>query len=145
MNDTIFQQIKPLITVYSGSAKVDQKVASEEVLQVVTDSEIEATDDYSLQDLDSNEMRTAGSESPELEQTDDEESDSDANSVYTIISQARFNEDTEVGIRITIKKAVNTNQNDSFQTLDYQQIYQGDSLFSDEMEQFLVIAEDESE
>jgi general secretion pathway protein K len=143
MNDTIFQQIKPLITVYSGNTKVDLKVASEEVLQVVTDSDIESSDDSSQQDQEKNEMLSTGSESPGLEQTGVDRSGNDTNSVYTIISQARFYKDAEVGIRTTIKKAGNTNQAGSFQVLDYQQLYQSVSLFSDEMEQFLVIAEDE--
>jgi len=143
MNDTIFQQIKPLITVYSGNAEVNLKVASEEVLQVLTDSE--SSDDFSQQEQDNNEIQPTDSVSAELEQTDAEKISNDTDSVYTIISQARFYEDAEVGIRMTITKAVDTNQAGSFQVLDYQQLYQGVSLFSDEMEQFLVIAEDESE
>jgi general secretion pathway protein K len=145
MNDTIFQQIKPLITVYSGNAKADLKVASEEVLQVVTGSDIELSDDSSQQDPEKNEMPSTDSELSRLGQAGVDMSGNDTNSVYTIISQARFYEDAEVGIRITIKKAVNRNQAGSFQVLDYQQLYQGVSLFSNEMEQLLVIAEDESQ
>ena len=137
MNEAIYQQIKPLITVYSGKPDVDQKVASEEVLQVITDSGLGSLEGYSLGD----------NESPEVEQTGVDRSNNTnvADSVYTIISQARFYADTEVGVRATIKKAVNTKQSGPFVVLDYQQLYQGVSLFSDEMEQFLVISEDESE
>lgn len=137
MNEAIYQQIKPLITVYSGKPDVDQKVASEEVLQVITDSGLGSLEGYSLGD----------NESPEVEQTGVDRSNNTnvADSVYTIISQARFYADTEVGVRATIKKAANTKQSGPFVVLDYQQLYQGSSLFSDEMEQFLVISEDESE
>ena len=140
MNEAIYQKIKPLITVYSGESDVDQKVASEEVLQVISDSDLGPLEGYSQQDLGDN-------ESPDLEQTGANKlNDTNvADSVYTIISQARFYADTEVGVRATIKKAVNTKQSGPFVVLDYQQLYQGVSLFSDEMEQFLVISEDESE
>jgi general secretion pathway protein K len=145
MNDTIFLQIKPLITVYSGEEKVDLDVASKEVLQVVTASDLDVPDDLKQQKQDSSEKLSSDTESTELEQTGAEKSPgNDTNSVYTIISQARFNADTEVGVRVIIKKAVDINQAASFQVLDYQQIYQGVSLFSDEMEQLLVIAQDES-
>ena len=144
MNDTMFLQIKPLITVYSGKEKVDLDVASKEVLQVLTGSDLELADDLKQQKQDSSEKPSADTESPELEQTDTENHSNDNNSVYTIISQARFNADAEVGVRVTIKKTVDINQAASFQVLDYQQIYQGVSLFSDEMEQLLVIAQDES-
>lgn len=144
MNDTIYQQIKPLITVYSGKPKVDLEVASNEVLQVITDSDWDLSDD-SQQDLENKEASPANSKSSEPEQTAVDKSGNDTNSVYTIISQARFYVDTEVGLRVTVRKAVDTNQAGSFFVLDYQQLYQGVSLFSDEMEQFLVIVEDESE
>jgi len=143
MNDTIFQQIKPLITVYSGKAKVDLDVASKEVLQIITGSDLESSDDNNQQELDNSETPPIDSESSEQEQIDVEETSNATNSIYTIISQARFYADAEVGIRVTIKKAVDTNQAGPFQMLDYQQLYQGVSLFSDEMEQFLVIGKDE--
>ena len=141
MNDTIYQQIKPLITVHSGKPDVDQEVASEEVLQVISDSGFGSSEDYDQQDQD------AESGFSELEQTSSIKSNNVnvADSVYTIISQARFYADAEVGIQVSIRKATNSKQSGPFLVLDYQQLYQGVSLFSDEMEQFLVIAEDESE
>jgi len=145
MNDIIFQQIRPLITVYSGESKVDLEVASEEVLQAVSDSDIELSDDFSQQDLENKKTPATDSASPELKQTGVDKSGNDTNSVYTIISQARFYEGVEVGIRITIQKAGNSNQVGSIQVLDYQQLYQDVSLFSDEMDKLLVTAEDESE
>ena len=145
MNDAIFQQIKPLITVYSGSAKVDLTVASKEVLQAVTGSDLESSDEYSRQDLENIETPSTDSEFSEPGQTGVDKSGNDTNSVYTIISQARFYADAEVGIRMTVKKAVDTSSAGTFQVLNYQQLYQAVSLFSDEMEQFLVITEDESE
>ena len=145
MNDIIFQQIRPLITVYSGESKVDLEVASEEVLQAVSDSDIELSDDFSQQDLENKKTPATDSASPRLKQTGVDKSGNDTNSVYTIISQARFYEGVEVGIRITIQKAGNSNQVGSIQVLDYQQLYQDVSLFSDEMDKLLVTAEDESE
>ena len=136
MNDTIYQQIKPLITVYSGKPDVDQEVASEEVLQVITDSEADYRQDQDTES-DFSELEQTGATKPNNVNV--------ADSVYTIISQARFYADAEVGIQVSIRKATNTRQSGPFLVLDYQQLYQGVSLFSDEMEQFLVIAEDESE
>lgn len=137
MSDTIYQQIKPLITVYSGESKVDEKVASKEVLEVITDSDLGGADDYSQQDDD------ADSKFFDSQQTNAVKSGNVTNSVYTIISQARFYDDAEVGVMISIKKEGGTKQTGSFSVLDYQQLYQGVSLFSDEMEPLLVIAEDE--
>ena len=144
MNDIIYQQIKPLITVYSGEAEVNLKVASTDVLQVITGLDLGSSDDYSQQDLDNN-TPPIDSDFSELGQPSADKASNVTDSVYTIISQARFYADAEVGVKISIKKAGDTKQTGSFFVLEYQQLYQGVSLFSDEMEQFLVLAEDESE
>ncbi len=124
MDASIYKELEPLITIYSKRQQVNQKLASEEVMQVITDI------DSTIATVDDRENFPLGNT---------------INSVYTVISQVRFNGETEAGIKVTMKKVASVDQSNAFQVLDYQQLYQGPSLFSNEMEPFLVTEKDESE
>jgi len=138
-NSTIFQKIKPLITVYSKQAKVDESVAAKEVLQVIgviepveMEEEVSSTQQKNSNDVFFNENNTdkeAGRNTP----------------VYTINSQARVFSDVLGAVQVTIKKLSNKKGRASFKVLDWQQNYQNFSLFSDEVDQQLAAIKDEPE
>jgi general secretion pathway protein K len=144
MNPVIYQQLQALITVYSGQATVNRTLAAKEVLAVIADPETEdeTIDEYIKQRMENNNASPADSRLTLQDNVEGNQSANNKNSVYTIISQARLFADTEAGIKITLK---NTGQANSFQVLDYRQLYQDVSLFGDEMEQFLVVEQDEPE
>ncbi len=147
MTPAIYQQLHALITVFSGSASVDRKLAPKEVLAVIADSEtdLETVDDYIKQRKEDYNLAETGVGSSFQDNVEGNQSANKTNNVYTIISQARIFADTEAGIKVTLKRNANSGKANSFQVLDYRQLYQDVSLFSEEMEQFLVVEQNESE
>ncbi len=144
MDSNIFQELRPLITVYSGQAQVNLKLASKEVLQVITNLDSEMLDDFMQQRIEANRAQLPVPALPIIENTSGNQ-DTNTNEVYTIISQARVFGDVNSGITVTLKKNTNGSQTNPFQVLDWQQIYPKVSLFSDEMEQQVIVLYDESE
>ena len=141
MTKELYQQIKPLVTVYSKQAKVNLKNASKEVIQAIGNLD-QATMDQYLQERKDNYQ--AQLPAPEFPIMGGGKQGSDDNQAYTIISQAQLNEDFISGIKVTFKKAAQIEEENPFQILSWQQIDQKDSLFDDDMTQLLV-AQDEPE
>jgi len=141
MTKELYQQIKPLVTVYSKQAKVNLKNASKEVIQAIGKLD-QATMDQYLQERKDNYQ--AQLPAPEFPIMGGGKQGSDDNQAYTIISQAQLNEDFISGIKVTFKKAAQIEEENPFQILSWQQIDQKDSLFDDDMTQLLV-AQDEPE
>lgn len=144
MNARVFQELEPLITIYSGQADVDKNVASKEVLQAISVEGSEQLDDYMQQRIESRPEINTLNEASQASIRGENQSGVNDNSVYTIISQARLATNAEATIKITIKRSNGSVESRPYKVLGYQQIYQDISLFSDEMEQFLVILQDES-
>lgn len=144
MNVDIYQQLQPLITVYSEQSQVDLQVASKEVLQAIAAIDPALLDDYLQQRIES---YRAGLPAPVFPQmnNEDENNNYNSNEVYTVISQARFLGEVDSGVKVIIKKTADESQGNYFEVLDWQKIYQELSLFSDEVEQLLVTEQDESE
>lgn len=144
MNAAIFQELQPLITVYSGQSQVNLQVASKEVLQAIANLDSILLDDYLQQRIENNQAQLP---SPAFLLRDSGRGNQEAGSheVYTVISQARLYGEVGGGIKVIIKKTADDIQANPFQVLDWQPIYQELSLFSDEMEQFLITVQDESE
>lgn len=156
METTLYQELEPLITVYSGQAEVNQQLASPEVMQAISNLELDESDesdelarrderDEFLQQRDDDNEEQFDAEDPLTDDSEGYSLGNRSNSVYTVISQVLLNGETEVGIKVTIKKVALADQSFGFEVLGYQQLYQGPSFFSQEMEPFLILAEDESE
>jgi len=137
MDYTIYQQLKPLITVYSKQAKVNLQVASKEVIQAIGNLEPDILDEYMQQRLDNNLAQLPSAEFPLLENSPRTQGHVDK-PVYTIISEAKFVEEAATGIKVTLKRSENGGVKSPFQVLSWQQINQKRSLFDDEMTQLLV-------
>ena len=144
MNATIFQELQPLITVYSSQPKVNLSVASKEVLQVTVDIDPVLLDEYIQQRTENNQNQLPPPELPLMDNTGGKQNAS-RSGVYTVISQARRDGEVGGGIKVIIKKTAKIKQGTPFQVLSWQQRYQELSLFSDEVEQLLVTGYDESE
>ncbi len=146
MNVSIFEELQPLITVYSEQDKVTLKVATDEVLVAVLEpDDYQAFIDNKNQQKENKKLNGSGFEPGQFESFGENDSASEGNNVYTIISQARENNGAEASIKITIRKISDGAHSIPYEVLDYKLQHQGISLFSDEMEQFLVITEDEPE
>ncbi len=129
ISNDIYQQIQPLLTVYSNQAEVDLDVASKEVMQAIGNIESGMLDDFIQQRTDNGtDTRSKGNEQ----------------SAYTIISQAKLDDDIIAGIKVTFKKTNSTEGEAPFQIMSWQQAELKQSLFNDEMTQLLV-TEDEPE
>lgn len=146
MTPAIYEKLQGLITVYSGQATVDRNLASKEVLAVIADPdvEIESIDEFIKQRVE-NDVPETDSDLPLQDIVEQVQSADNINKVYTIISQARLYARIETGIKLTLRKNIDSGQDNSLQLLDYRQPYQSVSLFDDELEKFLVVEEDESE
>ncbi len=162
MNEAIFEELQPVVTVYSEQPNVDLKVAPIEVQWMINNPDKLPLDEFTIQWLENNDQqyipdinreRQTAANSFEQDAQDIFNSGNsrgnpqaiDDESVYTIVSQARLFTDTEATIKITIIQSAARQSVEPFQVLEYRQLYHGKSLFSEEMEQFIVIEEDESE
>lgn len=145
MNGAVFEELQPIITVYSMQPNVDMDVAPIEVQFVIANLDSLSFEEYIAQQIESAEIQSGATDEIQSGDTGINRQANSNNNVYTIISQARLSSDAEASIKVTIKKNANGRALVPFQMLDYQQLYQGYSLFSQEMEQFIVAEEDESE
>jgi len=136
MTHDIYQQLKPLITVYSKQAQVDMNVASKEVITAIGNLDSATLDDYIQQRTMSHQQQTSAPLYPIAGSSTKKQSGSD-NQVYTIISQAQLFEEFTSGVKVTVKKASMESER-PFQVLSWQQIEQKKSLFDDDMTQLLI-------
>jgi len=148
MNESLFSQIEPLITVYSGQPKVSEQLATKEVLNIIPGLDTSLIDSYIKVRLDSaiNNLpiplfpsslgQTNISEQPttaiQTEQTN----------VLTLISEAILNDETSAIISVVIKPLEfsqnTTSQQNPFQVLKWQQLTTNKSLFVNTMSELLV-------
>ncbi|NOR69135.1 MAG: general secretion pathway protein GspK, partial [Methylomarinum sp.] len=89
MDNTIYQQLKPLITVYSKQTKVNLQVASKEVIQAIGNLDTEILDEYIQQRVENNLAQLPAAEFPLIENTPGAQEGVDK-AVYTILSEAKF-------------------------------------------------------
>ncbi len=143
MSSDIYQQLKPLITVYSKQAKVNLQVASKEVIQAIGGLEPETLDEYIVQRVENAKAQLPVPEYPAVGKNS-KKNPTGKNAVYTIISQAQLFGELASGIKVTLKKSAKNGGNNPFEILSWQQIDQKHSLFDDDMTQ-LLITEDEPE
>jgi len=137
MDHIIYQQLKPLITVYSKQKAVNLQVASKEVIQAIGNLDAEILDEYLKQRLENNLAQLPAAEFPLTENTPETSGGVDK-AVYTIISEAKFMTDAATGIKVTLRKSEKIGAKNPVQILSWQQINQKKSLFDDEMTQLLV-------
>lgn len=143
MNSDIYQQLKPLITVYSKQAKVNLQLASKEVIQAIGELEPEVLDEYIEQRVENTKAQIPAPEYPAMGNSG-KKGGAGKNAVYTIISQAQLFGEMASGIKVTLKKSAKSGGGNPFEILSWQQIDQKHSLFDDDMTQ-LLITEDEPE
>jgi general secretion pathway protein K len=154
INEAVFFQIEPLITVYSGQPKVSVQQATKEVLQIIPDLDTSLIDSYMTARLDSainnlpaptfpssveltstNTLPTIVGQPPSTEQTN----------TLTLVSEAVLKDESSAIISMIIKPlgslgAQNTTSlQNPFQILKWQQVMTNNrSLFVDAMSELLV-------
>ena len=139
MTNEIYQQLKPLITVYSKQKQVNLQVASKEVIQAIGGLDSEILDEYLQQRIENSLAQLPAPEYPAAGNSGKKQNGSNK-AVYTVISQARFLGELASGVKVTLKKS--KKRDNPFQILSWQQIDQKQSLFDDEMTQLLVIQDE---
>lgn len=136
----LYQQLKPLITVYSKQQNVDLKLASKEVIAAIGELDQTTLDNYIEQRTESHITKTAAPAYPQTEGGSGKQGITN-NQVYTIISQAQLFGEFTTGLKVTIQQSTAGAQ-DPFQILSWQQTDQKKSLFDDEMTPLLVIQDE---
>jgi len=128
MNEKIYQQILPLITIYSDRSQVNLSLAPREVLNIL--SSPNSLNNKSPINLPNN------NPTPVFAASIFPTANTGVNQVYSVISQARVNGKVGPAIQIIFKK-VQRKQQKPFQTLVWKPNYSYANLFSQEMESFL--------
>lgn len=150
MNEAIYNQIEPWITVYSGMAEVNQRDASLELLAVL-DQDLERRN---IHDESLKKRLSADEASQDGEENDAEQTSISENQTYTITAEAKVRDEASAVLEVVVK--YQDNQNGSpFQVLDWKQNLQylqdpqgsegnkGLSLFDGAMEHLVITIQDE--
>ena len=142
VDDHLYQQLQPLVTVFSGQSQVNLRLAAKEVLQALAVMDDDTLNDYLWLRLENARLQLPPPPLPAVVGVTNQLGG--GAEVYTVIVQARLYGESNAGIRTIIKKASDNQSNAAYQVLDWQQLYGSASLFSDEMESLLVTLQDES-
>ena len=136
MDKKVYAWIEPLVTVFSGQPMVNYKLASKEVLKTNPELDGDMINSYLLARIDSARNNLP---SPSLPTIPGLRSTSTGNiNVVTIISEAILIDNSRAAISVVVKKVESGNAN-PFQVLRWQNaITNNNSLFSNEMNDFLI-------
>lgn len=148
MNEALYLQLEPLITIYSGQSTVSVQQAAKEVLQILPGLDTSLIDTYMTARLESalnNLPMPPFPASPELASIVEQPVAFGQTNVLTLVSEAQLNDESSAVISVTIKQAEplamqNTKALQSpFQVLKWQQVTSNErSLFVDAMSELLV-------
>jgi len=148
MNEAIYLQLEPLITIYSGQSTVSVQQAAKEVLQILPGLDTSLIDTYMTDRLESalnNLPMPSFPASPELAGIVEQPVAFGQANVLTLVSEAQLNDESSAVISVTIKQAEplamqNTKALQSpFQVLKWQQVTtHNTSLFVDAMSDLLI-------
>jgi len=133
MDETIYQWLAPMVTVYSGQANVAVQNASKDVLQVLPDADPSLIDDYVAARLESITNGLPAPASPfgtgQGKQAGQSQGQGEA---LTIVSEALLEDGSRAIISAVIKTGGGTQAGQPFQVLEWRRNTVGDdSLFAD--------------
>jgi general secretion pathway protein K len=142
MNKSVFLQLEPLITVYSGQPHVTMQLAAKEVLQLILGLDTDQVDSYIASRLNSAINNLPVPTSPS---SAGQNNAAGQNNVLTLISEAQLDNESRAVISAVIKPSDNTEAQNSispqalFQVLKWQLATANDlSLFTGAMNELLV-------
>ena len=138
MDSTMFSQIEPWITVYSGSEQVDYAVTSPELLALIA-AEMRhrnLSDDVLQKHLQ-------GDTSDEVNVDDASDTLIGDNQVFTIIAEAQLDQEASASIETVVRRQSDDPALPPFEILDWKPHRQGLSLFDDAMDQNIINIENE--
>jgi general secretion pathway protein K len=148
MNEALFLQLEPLVTIYSGQSTVSVQQATKEVLQIIPDLDTSLIDTYMTARMESAMNNLAIPPFPsslgQPSTTEQPSTPSQAN-VLTLVSEALLNDKSSAVINVVIKQVDPvamqnmTSLQSPFQILKWQQVMTHDkSLFVNAMSELLV-------
>lgn len=151
MDERVFNWLEPIITVYSGQAQVNLKVASAKVLNILPSLDTGLIETYLATRLESakNDLPT-----PEFTASLTGGGGAGGNETVTIVSEAKMADETSALVTATVMQSNSANQLESsdatqsepFKVLKWQRNPGNEeSLFTDEMSELLVKQYAESE
>jgi general secretion pathway protein K len=135
MNESVFEWIEALITVYSGQPQVSVELATKEVLQVIPGLDAGLVDSYIAARLESaiNDLPV-----PPFPSSSGQNNPGGQHIVLTLVSEALLDDESSAVISAVIKQSDETGAT-PFQVLKWQRITANDaSLFTDAMSELLV-------
>jgi len=148
MNETIFLQLEPLVTIYSGQSNVSVQLASKEVLQIIPGLDQGLIDTYMTARLESalnNSPMPLFPSSPGSPNSVGQPAAPGQANVLTLVSEALLDDESNATISVVVKQADpvamqnTTTLQSPFQVLKWQQVTNHErSLFADAMSELLV-------
>ena len=139
MNETLYEWLVPLVTVYSGGATVDKNVASREVLQILPDAELELIDAYMIERLQSTQQGLPEPIPPSASLTAGSlpasqpgaQAGQTQGTAITVVAEAMLEDGASAALTAVIRRGGDA-KGQPFQVLEWQRNMPGtESLFAD--------------
>ena len=148
MDEKVYNWLKPIVTVYSGQAQVNLKLASSKVLNLLPNLDVGLIESYVTTRLDSAKNDLPA---PEFPAGLVKSGGSGGNEAVTIVSEAKMADETSALVTATVLKGgvgqaelldgadADTTQSQPFKVVEWQRNPANEtSLFTDEMNELLV-------
>ncbi|MGZ4958412.1 MAG: general secretion pathway protein GspK [Methylomonas sp.] len=137
-DEAIYSRIEPLITVYSGQKEVNLRVATPEVLRVISADlqDRNISDEYVKQ-------RLAGENGRGPSDQSEQEDVNNANQTYTVTVEVQMEGGASAALEAVIKMQSEDPSQPQLQVFDWRSNQLTQSLFSSDMESELITVEDE--
>ena len=134
-DDTIFTQIQPWLTIYSGQSEVDLLEATPEVLQIINN-------DLNDRHVDTSQQQTLLAHSKQSDQKNAGAANNE-NQTYTITVEVQMDDGASAALEAVVKLQSQDSNQPPRQVLDWKQNQLTRSLFDDDMESRLISVQDE--
>ncbi len=131
----LFEQLKPMITVYSKQKAVNLKMANRNVLLAATGLDMEIIDTYLNERINSDKNQLPD---PSFPQAIGKKMNNQIKSVYTVIAEARLDNGAKARVQVVMKQS-HSYAKQPFIILDWKRYASlKNSLFSKELESLLI-------
>lgn len=136
MNMQLYQQLKPLLTVYHASSAVDLQMADKAVLEIMSGLDETSILNYIKQRISHHRQGQPAPALPTGQSAAGSAAGNGNNAVYQVISQVS----TETGLKAAYSAVIQKNQspNKPFRWLAWQRLYDYSSFFEPEMDEWII-------
>ncbi len=141
MTSMVYRQLKKLFSLYNTQGKVNLAVADKAVLSIVTGLDGKIIDDYLRQRAENYRQGLPPPLLPGNPINNSASSGSPVSNTFQVIVQVKTEQGVEGGISVIMQK--NQSIGKAFQILDWQELYDYPSFFTNDMDSFVINHESE--